>query len=444
MHECHQPRTDRPSPFLDGDPERERHRPAAERRTFLKVAGAAGAGLLLSAAPGAERAAAATTKRAYVVVIDGCRPDEIDSGLMPNVKALRDSGRNFARARSLPITETIPNHVMMMTGLRPDRTGVPANAVWDRTLGAERTLELPTDLKRETLLARGARQRLRTASVLSKDYLYGIFGRQATYRWEPSPILPVTGHAPDGFTMDATIEMIDQYDPHLTFVNLGDIDRAGHSDVTGGLGLQLARRLALLSTDRQVQRLVSHLQETRRWSTSLVLVLADHSMDWSLPHRVISLQPALNADPTLVGNFAISQNGGADLVYWIGSPARRAAGVRRILEIVRTQRGVLAAHDRAATPSLRLGPEAGDVVAYCQAGWRFSDPFVVNNPIPGNHGHPTTEPIPFFIAGGHPSVRRGTSSVLAHTVDVAPTVGEMLGVPADPNHPYDGRSLLRA
>lgn len=444
-HACHEPRRDgAPSPFLDGDPEREDLRPASSRRSFLKVAGAGGAGLLFSAAPGAQRAAAATTdRRAYVLVVDGCRPDEIDSGFMPRLKALRDAGRSYPRARSLPVMETIPNHVMMMTGVRPDRNGVPANTIFDRALGADRTLELPSDLKRETVLHLARRVGLRTGSVLSKDYLYGIFGRQATYRWEPSPVLPVTGHAPDQFTMDATLAMVEQLDPHLVFVNLGDVDRAGHSDITGGIGLQAARRAALLSTDLQVGRFVDMLRSTGRWQRSLVMVLADHSMDWSLPHRVISLHRALGADPMLVGRFAISQNGGADLLYWTGPASERAAGVRRMLAVARAQAGVLAAYDRAATPALRLGPNAGDVVAYCKAGWRFSDPTVVSNPIPGNHGHPTTEPIPLFLGGGHPAVPRGTSSSAAFTMDAGPTVGAFLGVPAPRGqYAFEGRSLL--
>jgi arylsulfatase A-like enzyme len=81
-------------------------------------------------------------------------------------------------------------------------------------------------------------------------------------------------------------------------------------------------------------------------------------------------------------------------------------------------------------------------VAYCKAGWRFSDPAPVSNPIPGNHGHPATEPIPFFIAGGSPLVQAGTtSSSLVQTVDVAPTVGRVFGLAA-PSGGYDGRSRL--
>jgi hypothetical protein len=437
-----------PSPFLDGDPEREHLRPAAQRRTFLKVAGAGGAALTFSAPLGAERAAAGTrpalANRAYVIVVDGCRPDEIDSGLMPNLRALRAGGLHFPQGRSLPIMETIPNHVMMMTGVRPDRNGVPANSIYDRALGAERTLELPTDLKATTLMTLARKHGMTAGSVLSKEYLYGIFGRNATYRWEPGPIVPVSGHAPDPFTMDAALSIVEEFDPHLVFVNLGDVDRVGHTDLTGGLSLELLRRTALVATDLQVKRFVDMLKSTGRWERSLVVVLADHSMDWSLPHKVVSLSSPFAADPLLKGKVAVAQNGGANLVYWTGPASQRQAGVDRIVAIAKAQAGVLGVYDRARVPSLRLGANAGDVVVYCRAGWRFSDPHVLANPIPGNHGHPTTEPIPFFLAGGHPAVPRGrTSPLVATTVDVTPTVAHFLGLPFPTGRwAWDGRSLL--
>lgn len=407
-----------------------------DRRTLLS-AGAAAA--TAAALPWPARAESAV--RAYVLVIDGCRPDEIDSGLTPRLAALRDGGLRFPRARSLPVMETIPNHVMMMTGVRPDRSGVPANAVYDRALGAVRDLDRPTDLRAVTLLERLRADGLRTATVLSKEYLHGIFGARATYQWEPQPVLPVTGHAPDVFTMQAALSMLDEHDPHLMFVNLGDIDRFGHADLTG-TSLRLARRLALAQTDAQVGRFVDALVETGRWERSMVVVLADHAMDWSTPTKVVSLAAPLGADPVLAGRVQIAGNGGADLLYWTGPEADRAAAVRRMRAVALAQDGVLAAHDRT-DPELRLGPEAGDVVAFCRAGWRFSDPDpLTGNPIPGNHGHPATRAIPFFLAGGHPAVPRGrASTALARTVDVAPTLAGLFGVAARRDR-FDGRDLL--
>jgi arylsulfatase A-like enzyme len=409
-----------------------------DRRSFLTVTGAAGAALLFSSAVGAPAAEAAGRKRrAYVLVVDGCRPGEIGSGLMPNLQALRDGGRNFPRAHSMPVMETIPNHVMMMTGVRPDRSGVPANSVYDRDERVVRDLDRASDLRFPTVIERLNRNGLTTGTVLSKEYLYGVFGKRATHRWEPQPVVPVSGHAPDVFTMDAAISMVEQFDPSLVFVNLGDCDRMGHSDVTGTT-VKAARQAALVDADTQVGRFVDMLKATGRWSSSLVMVLADHSMDWSRPDRIISLQPAFDADPLLAGRVKIAQNGGADLLYWTGPARRRADAVDRMRQVALAMPGVLSTK---RPRQQRLGVIAGDLVVYCRSGWRFSDPAAYSNPIPGNHGHPASRPIPFFITGGHRVVSKGTSTARAATIDVAPTVGRFFGL-GEPRGGYDGHARL--
>jgi arylsulfatase A-like enzyme len=405
------------------------------RRNLLR---AGGAGLLFSAAAGVPSGALAATgkKRAYVIVVDGCKPQEITTSLTPNLASLRATGTNFPRARSLPVMETIPNHTMMMTGVRPDRSGVPANKFWDGT--ELRDMDRPTDMKYPTVLQRLKRAGFTTGSVLSKEYLYGIFGERATYRWEPTPIVPVSGHAPDVFTMEAALAMLGDFDPNMMFINLGDIDRMGHADITGTT-LEAARTAALADTDVQVGRFIDELKASGRWKNSLVLVLADHSMDWSTPDAYISLGGAFDADPLLADNFQIAQNGGAELLYWTGAADQRAAAVAKMSEIALATEGVLSTHSPA---SLRLGPAAGDLVVYCKAGWRFTDPDPSANPIPGNHGHPATLPIPFFINGGASIVRHQFSSTApARTMDVAPTIGKFFGLSA-PRGGYDGTARI--
>jgi arylsulfatase A-like enzyme len=418
----------------------------AGRRTVL----AGGAGVLLSTAapayaeakPGKGRPQRGK-RRAYVLVVDGCRPDEIDEGLTPNLQELRDGGLRYPRASSMPVMETIPNHVMMMTGVRPDRSGVPANAIFDRTLGEVRDMDRPTDIRIRTVIERLNKAGYRTGTVLSKEYLYGVFGERATARWEPQPIIPVSGHAPDAFTMQAALAMLEDVDPHLMFVNLGDIDRVGHSDPTGPLGIKAARRAALALTDTQVGRFVDALKSSGRWERSIVIVLADHSMDWSVPQNVVSLSGVFEADPLLAGKVQIADNGGADLLYWTGPDSEKASAVARMRTLAATVPGVLATHVQT-NPWLRCGPEVGDVVVFCKAGWRFSDPDPVTaNPIPGNHGHPATRNIPFFIAGGSPLVPKGKASPRhARTVDVAPTVAAYFGLKRGPKGGYDGHDRL--
>lgn len=387
------------------------------------------------AGPVAAAHAGADERRAYVLVLDGLRPDEVTPTLMPRLSALRAEGAWYPNARSLPVMETIPNHTMMMSGVRPDRTGVPANSIYDRDAAEVRTLDQPDDLRFPTLLERlRSELDLTTGSVLSKDYLYGIFGERASHQWRPEPIVPVSGHAPDLATTQALIEMVETHDPAMVFGNLGDIDRMGHSDLTGTT-LKAARTAALASTDLQVGRFVTMLQDSGRWESALLIVLADHSMDWSLPHRLISLKSHFEKNATLAGRVAYAQNGGAELLYWTGEADQTDAATAEMKRVLAEVDGVAAAyHPR----DLRLGPEAGELVVYCAPGWRFSDPDQWSNPIPGNHGHPVTEPIPFLVTGGSPLVRRGVEpAASARTVDVAPTVGAYFGL-RPPSGGYDG------
>lgn len=413
--------------------------PGVDRRTVLRVSAVGGASVLLSGAAGAPWAAATPTtdQRVYVLVVDGCRPDEIDPLLTPNLHALRRDGRWYPQARSVPIMETLPNHAMMMTGVRPDRNGVPANSVYDRAENIVRDLDRASDLIYPTVLERLRHRGFTTGTVLSKEYLYGLFGKRATYRWEPEPLLPVTEHALDVFTHSALVAMVRDADPHLVFANFGDIDRFGHADLTGG-SVQLLRRLALANTDRLIGDFADFLKRTGRWRHSVVMVLADHGMDWSDPQRVVSLNQTFEGDPLLAGQVAYADNGGADVLSWTGPRHQRDKAVRRMRRLASDVPGVLSLHDPRR---LRLGPRGGDLVAYCEAGWRFSDPNFLANPIPGNDGHPATAPIPFLLTGGSPLVRRGESSARARTLDVAPTVGAVFGLGRPPGG-YDGRSRL--
>jgi len=407
------------------------------RRSLL--GGAAGAAALTAFSSAVARAA--SDLRVYVLVVDGCRPDEAVGAYLPTVRSLAAQGTSFAAAHAITVAETIPNHVAMMSGVWPARSGVPANSVWDPALGEVRDLGLASDLKVPTMLDRlPAELGLATASVLSKDYLFGVFGTRATHRWTPEPMLPVTDHAPDVFTMDAVVRVIDDHDPALVFANLGDVDRFGHADLSGS-SVRLLRTLALIDTDAQLARFVAHLRWRGLWERSVVILLADHSMDWSLPLSLVNLAGRLDDDPVLAGRFQVVQNGGADLLYWTGPPDERASAVERMRSIALATPGVLSVHDPAG---LHLGANAGDLVVYCKAGWRFTDPTVVSNPIPGNHGHPATEPVPLVVSGGHPLVRRGlVSSAPARTMDIAPTVASLFGLPA-PSGGWDGVVLSAA
>ena len=79
-----------------------------------------------ASAPAAEAKAPVT----ILVSIDGFRADYLDRGVTPNLSALAAAGISSAMRPSYP-SKTFPNHWTLVTGLRPDRTGIVANKFVD-------------------------------------------------------------------------------------------------------------------------------------------------------------------------------------------------------------------------------------------------------------------------------------------------------------------------
>jgi predicted AlkP superfamily pyrophosphatase or phosphodiesterase len=68
----------------------------------------------------------------YVVVVDGLDGDRVDDGKAPFISSLL-AGQGaraayYRESRSAMVAETNPNHVAMMTGAYPSRSGVYSNA----------------------------------------------------------------------------------------------------------------------------------------------------------------------------------------------------------------------------------------------------------------------------------------------------------------------------
>lgn len=124
-----------------------------------------------------------------VAVIDSLMPEDIDSTAMPNVSGLIDNGTHFLESRSVFSAETIPNHVAMMTGVYPDRNGIPTNNFWDKEAAPntpdDEDLDNPNEVTAKTLFTWIDEQcrvgpnprnaNFRHAAVMSKTYLWEVF-----------------------------------------------------------------------------------------------------------------------------------------------------------------------------------------------------------------------------------------------------------------------------
>jgi hypothetical protein len=418
----------------------------------------------------------------FVIVVDSLMPQEIGAPLTPTptLAAFRDGATAYTESRSVFYAETIPNHVAMMTGVYPERSGIPANTYWNRQGEPEdRDLSLPAELEVSTLFTRIKDEcpNIRTAAAMSKDYLYEIFtdcglsGTDCGFNVAPdqhfNPIEDPTfipspaGLTPDVATMNAALAQLPNAD--FMFINLGQVDRMGHADETGITGVPLLRNAVLAETDLQIRRFFQALQDAGRWDKSVVFIISDHGMDWSTPQNFINVSSVVEP----LGLFPI-QNGGAESFY-LTNPAdpMRDSKLLMARTALLALPGVedvwyreLNALDPAGITAqlpdhFRARHEnIGDLVASAAPGYRFSDPSPQSNPIPGNHAHKITLHNTFMIGGGAAFVRAQTIAepdepvdhferrpAQSENVDVAPTVAWLFGMNGDG---FDGRALTEA
>jgi len=468
------------------------------RRELLKAAGAAGAtlgtggaaALLASLRPvpaDAQEVAAeepsADAVAVVLLVIDGLRPDEVP--LMRQVSELAESGTYYPQSRAQMVAETTPNHVSMITGMRSDRHGMPGNdaAFVTDNIGLE-----PRYLQADTVFTLARRQvpDLVTAAVTSKTYIVAVSKhdrdddglQDATETNDPTVVIPGADFTPDAETASTGISVSRELNPDLLFLSLGDVDRVGHVDQVGGLtedgptGAAPAVRFATLqNTDTLIRAFVEDLRQRGVWERTVLILTADHSMDWSSPDSTVSLSEGIAADPELADEVVFALNGGAAL-YSLRRPAHPLAGerLRRLRSIAVETEGVDEALYTRPNPADggeehwvgRVHPDwgltgdrTGDLVVTAADGFRVVGDSQFDNPIPGNHGHVVTLPIPLIVSGGAPIVVRqrvepspelgpgDRDPGQAENIDTGATVAWLLGLNPPPGG-FDGRVLREA
>uniref|UniRef100_UPI0035689848 alkaline phosphatase family protein n=1 Tax=Paraconexibacter sp. TaxID=2949640 RepID=UPI0035689848 len=467
---------------------------------------------LASTAVSAAPASATSRPIVYLIVVDGLDGDRYDAGNMPFLKSL--GGTYYKESRSIMVAETNPNHTAMITGAYGNRSGIPGNefALYAplengdscKATGPQDISKAPTVTSGEnhncvlaqTLFAAAKRQvpgRYVTAFATGKpklgrlfsgrtvdpaktdaDVIFSPCGSDATEEDEAYcskvPLNPISGYAlDDGTVMDAVLAQMYQGPnatrPDFSFVNLHQVDSAGHATGTGAAYEQTVR-----DADAQIKRLVDTLKARKEWDRTVMIVVSDHSMDTTLTK--VTLTSRLESAGVPSDAFTVVENGSVDMIYLHDrtSPDRFAL-LAKMRAVVLAGSGVEealyrednpadggAAHTVATVhPAWHVdGERHGDLFVTSKPGTSFSDPSGFSNPIPGNHGGPQTRDNLFVVTGGSPAVKDqevgGTAAPFfddtlinegsAENVDSATTVAGLLGL--DPPAQNDGRFLSEA
>ncbi|MGI8631470.1 MAG: alkaline phosphatase family protein [Solirubrobacterales bacterium] len=484
-------------------------------RMRLRTVVLAGVIAVAAAAP-----ATAATERpiVYDVVIDGLDGDRVDAGKAPFISSLLAgngaSSTYYRESRSIMLSETNPNHTAMMTGAYADRSGIPGNsfAIFAPLAGDDTCVrtgpidesQAPSEVSGEnetcpqveTVFAAVKRQGnpddVRTAAVFGKPKLGQIFsatngygaerGFHVDHLWAPCDdsrsdddsycgrvaTNPVTGYADsDKTVMDEVIRTVREgvppsdggpaRRPDFTFVNLHQVDSAGHATGTGS-----AYDTAIAQADDEIKRLVGELRSRGEWERTVLIINSDHSMT-TTPSKVSTEQifdgVGIDSDA-----YTLVDNGESELVYLNDrtDPGR--------FELLRRMRAAAEADPQVAEGLYRepnpadggeantldgkhpgwnaASPRIGDLVLTAVPGSAFDEGATSNpgggvgNPIPGNHGGPQTRDSTFAVIGGSPLVRQQDRTGVrkpdnddtldnptqAENVDVASTVLGLFGL----------------
>ncbi|MDP3635583.1 ectonucleotide pyrophosphatase/phosphodiesterase [Phenylobacterium sp.] len=373
--------------------------------------------LLLTATP----SLAAGKPLVILISMDGFRADYLDRGITPNLSRLAAEGARGAVRPSFP-SKTYPNHLTLVTGLRPDRHGLVDNVMVDPlipgvtfTLGDRATVKDPRWWNDATpLWVTAERQGVISASVYWPGSETMIQGAQPTY-W---------------LTYDQTVAAEARVDRVLAWLDLpadrrpgfislyfDETDTAGHHDGPDSEGLNAA----VARTDAAIGRL-THGLAVRGLAADLVIT-ADHGM------AAVSAERAIYIEDILPDAAARRVAMGAFMTV-IPAPGREAEVERALLarhaHMTCWRKGQIPARYHFGTHR-RIPP----IFCLPRTGWVITTRVAVAKaPIKGGaHGFdPYAPEMAAVLVAQGPHIRRGVKLRTADNVDVYPLVARLLGV----------------
>ncbi len=360
-----------------------------------------------------------------LISFDGTRASEVEA--LPAFERIAARGIAAAPLRPVFPTNTFPNHVTLVTGVAPARHGIVNNSFRDPERGSFRYDNDPSWIEAEPLWSIVAGAGLRSAA-------YHWVGSQGPWRSGrgPEEWREFDAEVPEDKKVAQIIEWLERppsQRPALITSWFRGSDTAGHrhgpdSDAT---------RRALRTQDEALGTLLDFLDRRRRWASTTLLIVSDHGM--ATVERRVDLAAALAA----AGARATLRGGGGfgTLSLHRGAGEERAQRVEQLLEIAR-ELGLQAWPRGAGPAGLDDGHRRfGDVLVMAPPGVGIvrakGSAAASLGALNGSHGYrPGDASMQAMICAAGRGVRPGVVLRGAGSIDVAPTILSLLGVPIPP------------
>ncbi|CUS43416.1 MAG: ectonucleotide pyrophosphatase/phosphodiesterase [Pseudomonadota bacterium] len=395
----------------------------------LLAVGTSGCAAVPAPAPLARAPAEARAPVTILVSIDGFRPDYLDRGVTPNLTALASTGVRAAMRPSFP-SKTFPNHWTLVTGLRPDRTGIVANKMEDSQRPGE-VFDMQTDdpfwwSEAEPVWVTAEKAGIRTATMFwpgsnvavggtrAKEWPNGITGGTRPEDWQQFNI-----QVNDTQRVNAVLDWLRRpasIRPQFVTLYFDTVDTAGHHFGPGD-----ARTTAAVGeVDAAIGQLVRGLAGMGQPAN--LVVVADHGMAETSQDRTIPIDRI--ADPA---DYRVIE--ATTYVSLAAVPGHEAA----------LEASLLKPHDhltcwRKADIPARFhygtNPRVPPYFCLADTGWVVVKTASARMSDRGNHGYDNMAPemAALFIASG-PAIRAAGTLPSFDNVDVAPLVRDLIGLP---------------
>jgi predicted AlkP superfamily pyrophosphatase or phosphodiesterase len=372
--------------------------------------------VLLIAAP----AAAAERPLTILISIDAFRPDYLDRGVTPVMSKLAAEGVRAAMRPSFP-SKTFPNHYTLVTGRRPDHSGIVANNMQDPQIPGVTF----------SMANRAAVQDGRWWDAAEPIWITaeraGIVTAPIFWPGSEAPIHGLRPHyfrafdmaTPSDARVDYDLSLLDRPPaerPQFLTLYFDIVDEAGHRFGPDSPEVNAAAA----TVDAAIARLLDGLK-TRGLAANLVIV-ADHGMAAVSEDRNIYFDDLLPK-----GSWRSLDMGPIGTIY-------PAAGQEAAVE-----KALIGRHDhfqcwrRGHLPRrLHYGrnPRVAPIFCLPQTGWRLTTrDYKPAQPAKGEHGYDNASPemAAIFIANG-PAFRHGVRLKTFDNVDVYPLLARLVGV----------------
>jgi len=190
-----------------------------------------------------------------IISIDGLRPDALDLADTPILDGLRARGAYSPQAKTVSISETLPGHASMLSGMTPEKHGV----LWGMPYIGWPGMNGPTLFN----VAHDAG--LETGMVLGKQKL--------SYLVLPGSVDELfCADVHDTEIKDRAVEFIEAGLPGVLFIHFPDTDRVGHA--FGWVSVYQLQSITFV--DGLIGDILAALERGDYLDSTLLIITSDH------------------------------------------------------------------------------------------------------------------------------------------------------------------------